>query len=64
MPLTRAEKERIVDNRMKLQSVARSLKHVDPSKIHDFQAIQDCLEDASENLAGALRSSSEPDAKR
>jgi hypothetical protein len=47
---------------MKIQSVARSLKHVDPSKIHDFQAIQDCLEDASENLAGALRSSHEPDA--
>ena len=62
MSLTRAERERILDNRMKIQSVARSLSHIHPSKIEDFEAIQECLEDAEKNLTGALEASDTPDA--
>ena len=57
MALTRAERERISDNRLKIRSVANSLAHLDPSKIDDFDAIQDCLEDAEKNLTGALEGS-------
>jgi len=60
MRLTRLEKERLSDSRLKLQSVADSLKHVDPTKVHDFEEIQDCLEAAEKNLRGALRSEAEP----
>ena len=57
MSLTRVEKERISDSRLKLQSVAKSLKHVDPKKVRNIDEIQDCLEDADQNLGGALRAS-------
>jgi hypothetical protein len=56
MRLTQVEKERISDSRMKLQSVAHSLNHVDPRKLPGFEEIQDCLEDAEKSLSGALRS--------
>jgi hypothetical protein len=55
--LTRLEKERITDSRLKLQSAARTLSHMDPKKVPDFDEIQDCLEDADKSLGGALRSS-------
>jgi hypothetical protein len=57
MKLTEVERERITDSRAKLQSVARTLKHVDPRKVQDFHAIQDCLDDANKNLASALKDS-------
>jgi hypothetical protein len=57
MGLTRAERERIADNRMKIRSVANSLTHIDPEKIEDLEAIQECLEDADRNLTGALEES-------
>ena len=59
MRLTRLEKERIADSRLKLQSVADSLRHVDGSKINDVEEIQDCLEAAERNLRGALRADAE-----
>jgi hypothetical protein len=57
MALTRTEKERITDSRLKLQSVANSLNHIDPQKVPDFEDIQECLENADRSLSGALRSS-------
>jgi len=57
MPLTRVERERITDSRLKIQSVANSLRQIDPKKVRDFEDIQECLEDAEESLSGALRSS-------
>jgi hypothetical protein len=60
MALNRAERERIADNRMKIRSAANSLSHIDPSKINDFEAIQECLENADRNLTGALESSDAP----
>ncbi|SPF48761.1 hypothetical protein SBA4_3960005 [Candidatus Sulfopaludibacter sp. SbA4] len=57
MTLTRLERERITDSRLKIQAVANSLKDVDPKKVPDFQEIQDCLKDADKSLGGALRSS-------
>lgn len=57
MKLSRVEKERITDSRLKLQSVANTLKHVDPKKIRNYKEIEDCLEDAEHSLGGALRSS-------
>ena len=61
MPLTRVEKERITDSRLKLQSVARSLKHVNPKKLKKMEEIQECLENAEETLGGALRSTNDTD---
>ena len=58
MALTQAEKERLNDNRLKLQSVARSLRKMDPDVIPAYQEIEECLEGADANLARALRSSS------
>jgi len=57
MTLTRVERERITDSRLKIQAVASSLKGVDPKKIPDFEEIEECLQDADRNLRGALRSS-------
>ena len=55
MSLTRVEKERIKDSRMKLQSVANSLKHVNPKGVAGMHEIEECLEDAERSLKGALR---------
>jgi hypothetical protein len=57
MALTRTEKERIVDSRLKIQSVAQSLDQVDPGKVPNFEEIQDCLEGAEESLDEALKPS-------
>ncbi len=64
MALSRAERTRIADNRMKIRSAADSLSQIDPSKIEDFEAIHECLESADKNLAGALASSERPDNSR
>ncbi len=55
MGLTRVDKERIRDSRMKLQSVANSLKQVSPKGINGIEEIQDCLKDAEKSLKGALK---------
>ena len=60
MELTRTEKERIADSRLKIQSVAQSLNYVDPSKVPNFEEIQDCLEGAEESLEGALNPAGSP----
>jgi hypothetical protein len=57
MALTRVERERITDSRLKVQSISNSLRHVDAKKIRDFEEIQECLEDADRSLGEALRSS-------
>jgi hypothetical protein len=54
MRLTRLEKERLADGRLKLQSVADSLKHVDPSKVESLEEIQDCLEAAEDSIRSSL----------
>jgi hypothetical protein len=55
MALTNVERERLSDSRAKIQSVVRSLKHVDREKIPDGAEIEDCLEDADKSLTEALR---------
>lgn len=54
MALTRVEKERLQDSRLKLKSVADSLQHVDPRKVPGVDRIEECLEDAERSLNGAL----------
>ncbi|HTS61894.1 MAG TPA: hypothetical protein VMH28_07705 [Candidatus Acidoferrales bacterium] len=54
--LTQTERERLADSRRKLQSIAGSLKHVDPKKIQDLPKIQECLDDAEETLKDTLGS--------
>ena len=56
MALTKAEKERLADSRMKLQTVAKSLRQVDRDAIPEFDQIESCLEDADKNLGAALGS--------
>ena len=60
MALTRVEKERLKDSRLKLQSVAESLKHVDPRKVPQYEAIEECLEDTERSLKGALATDTGP----
>ena len=55
MALTRVDKERIKDSRLKLQSVANSLKQVTSKGINGIDEIQECLKDAEKSLDGALR---------
>jgi hypothetical protein len=55
MILTRVERERLRDSQMKLQSITKTLKHVDPKKIPGFTDIEKCLLDADRSLTGALR---------
>jgi hypothetical protein len=57
MSLTRVERERLRDSQMKLQSITKSLKHIDSKKIPDFTDIEKCLDDADKSLTGALRES-------
>ncbi len=54
MALTRVERERLLDSRLKIQSVAKSLKHIDPQKLRDFEEITECLAAADRSLGGAL----------
>jgi hypothetical protein len=55
MALTRMEREKITDGMRKIQSARASLEEVDGSKIPEFEALEDCLEDADKNLGIALR---------
>jgi hypothetical protein len=55
MALKRVEREQITDSRLKLQSVTKTLKRVNPAKIKDLENIEDCLEDADKILGDALR---------
>ena len=59
MPLTRAERDRITESRLRLQAVSDSLSHIDPQKVPEFDAIQECLQGAEKNLFVALRSQPE-----
>jgi len=63
MALTRAERERISDTRMKIQAAAETLSGLSAGKIGDLPEIQECLDDAEKSLSKALRSeSSHPEA--
>ena len=55
MHLSRADKERINDSRLKIQAAASTLSDVSPSKIPELDEIQECLEHAEKNLGSALR---------
>jgi hypothetical protein len=52
--LTLAERERITDSVLKIQSVRNSLDQVDDSKIPCKEEIESCLESADHNLRSAL----------
>ena len=55
MALTPVEREKITDGMRKIQSARASLEDVDPSKIPEFEDLEDCLEDADKNLGAALK---------
>ena len=57
MSLSRVDKERVIDSRLKIQSVARSLRDVDPTSVPSLGNIEECLEDADKSLGRALRAS-------
>ena len=57
MSLTRLERERIIDSRLKIQAITESLNGVDPTKVPEMEEIQECLQDAEKTLRGALRQS-------
>jgi len=55
MALSKVERERVNDSMLKIQSVAKSLRKVNPKDIPDYEDIESCLEDADRNLRYALR---------
>jgi hypothetical protein len=55
MGLTKVEKERISDSRMKLQSISISLDQIDPDRVPGLDDIQECLGEAEKALSVALR---------
>ena len=55
MSLSRVERERVSDSRLKIQSAVETLKDVDPEKISNYEEIQSCLAMADKHLDGALR---------
>jgi hypothetical protein len=57
MPLSKIERERIKDSRVRIQAIADSLKRVAPQKVPDMDAIKECLQEAEKSLELALRSS-------
>jgi hypothetical protein len=56
MALTRPERERIIDSKLKIQSAADSLKKVSTGKIPDREAVEECLETVEKSLHDALQS--------
>jgi len=54
MTFTRAEKSKITDTVLKIQSARASLENVDEEKIADLNEIQECLKNADESLRSAL----------
>ena len=57
MSLTRVEKERINDSRMRIQTASTTLKEVDPKKVPELAEIRECLDNAERTLDSALRQS-------
>jgi len=55
MVLTRVERERINDSRLKIQSAVDTLNQVASDKIPAYDEIQSCLESVEKNLTTALR---------
>jgi hypothetical protein len=55
MKLTRVEREKITDSMLKIQSAKASLEGIDETKVKDFEEMEECLENADENLRQALR---------
>jgi hypothetical protein len=60
MALTRVERERINDSRLKIQSAANSLGHIARNKIPELDEIEQCLANADKTLTKALESDSVP----
>ena len=56
MSMTRSERERVNDIRLKLQSAARSLQHLDEAEIPGHDQIETCLDEADRSLQQALQS--------
>jgi hypothetical protein len=54
MKLTNAEREKLTDSMLKIQSVRATLGLVDDSVVPDSEEIHRCLEDADESLRTAL----------
>jgi hypothetical protein len=52
--LTRADRERITDSVLKIQSVRNSLESVDNEKVPSMEEIETCLDSADQSLRAAL----------
>ncbi|HEY4088185.1 MAG TPA: hypothetical protein VGM43_19760 [Bryobacteraceae bacterium] len=54
MNLTNAEREKLTDSMLKIQSARATLGQMDESKVPDSDEIDKCLEDADASLKTAL----------
>jgi len=54
MKLTNAEREKLTDSMLKIQSARATLGQLDDDKVPDSEEIHRCLEDADESLKSAL----------
>jgi hypothetical protein len=64
MALSRLERERLTDSKLKIKSIANSLSQVDPEKVPDYEDIQNCLEGAEKSLNGALKAADQGNHER
>ena len=55
MKLSNAEREKLTDSMLKIQSATASLDTLDETKVQDIEEIQSCLQMADKNLRMALR---------
>ncbi len=60
MKLSRVERSRLEDSRLRIQSVVNTLVAVDSSKIPHYHDIHECLRDAEESIGLVLRAAAEP----
>jgi hypothetical protein len=58
--LTRVDKQRLQDSRLRIQSIVDALGGVDPAKVPNYAEIGECLREAERSLQIALSAEPQP----
>ena len=62
MALTRVERQRLQDSRLRIQSIVSALGGIDPAKLPSYGEIAECLSEADRSIDIALSSNVDPSA--
>jgi hypothetical protein len=60
--LTRVDRQRLQDSRLRIQSIVSSLGGVDADKVPNYVEIHECLRQAERNIEIALNAGLDPNA--